>query len=613
MKLNSAQEEAIRHHEGPCMVLAGPGSGKTLTLAKRIEYLISKYQVRPEEILVITFTREASREMQQRFSQISGSAQLPVTFGTFHGIYYGILKWAYGFRADSILGEEEKYQILYAILNSAKLDLCEDVEDEKEYIREIIAEISAVKNSGQKIDEYYSQKHGGTFADIYQMYERERTRRQKVDFDDMLILCLKLFKKRPDILKKWQDKFSYFLIDEFQDVNRVQYEVLKMLAYPSNNLFVVGDDDQAIYRFRGADPEIMLGFPTDYPGTKKIVLNVNYRSTGYIVKGAQRVIFHNDKRYNKDFHAKQGQGDCIHVQEVKDVLEESRYVAEAIRTEIKNGTDLSQIAVLFRTSLDARVLAETLMEYDVPFYMRERLNNIYDHFIARNIKSYLFIACGSHSRKNFLDIMNCPVRYLSRESMEEKEITFEDLRNFYCDKEWMLDRIDQFEWDMKMIKDKTPLSAIQYIRKKIGYDEYLKEYAKNRHLDQTKLFEVLNQIEEKAASFKDTKSFIDYTEEYGKILKDKQNQQSKTGKAVSLMTMHGAKGLEYEAVFVIQGNEGVIPYKKAKLKEELEEERRMFYVAMTRAKRKLTISYVKTKNGKELLPSRFVNELLLGI
>lgn len=611
MGLNKAQQEAVTHFEGPCMVLAGPGSGKTLTIAKRIEYLISRYQVRPEEILVITFTREASYEMQQRFLYITEGHRMPVTFGTFHGIYYGILKWAYGFGPGSVLGEEEKYQILYTVLSSLQLDL--EVEDEKECIQELIAEIGIVKNNGIEIEYYESEKQGTQFKKIYLEYEKERKKRRKVDFDDMLILCLRLFQTQPDILKQWQDKFRYILVDEFQDVNQVQYEVLKLLALPENNIFVVGDDDQAIYRFRGADPAIMLGFPQDYKNVKKVVLDVNYRSAGYIVSGAQKVIRHNEKRYKKKIQAQQKDGNCIHVQEVKDVLEESHYVVKKIKEANDQGVEFQQMAVLFRTSMDVIVLAETLMEYNIPFSMKERLQNIYEHFIARNLNSYLSIADGLMDRRYFLDIMNCPLRYLARDSMEENVISFEKLRIFYEDKEWMLDRVDQFEWDIKMIKNKTPFAAIQYIRKKIGYDEYIKEYAQKRHLKEEDLFSILQQIEDRAAVFKTTEEWFEYIKEYTRLLKGREASVKKEEKGVALMTMHKAKGLEYDTVFVIQGNEGVIPYKKAKVMEELEEERRMFYVAMTRAKRKLIISYVKTKNGKALSPSRFVEELLVGI
>lgn len=614
MHLNKAQQKAACHFQGPCMVLAGPGSGKTLTIAARIENLIKRYKVRPEEILVITFTRYASYEMQSRFRSLMGGVCPPVTFGTFHGIYYGILRWAYGFTSANILTQEESSRLLGQILALPELDLQLEVEDEQDFIRDLLTEIGKVKNSGTDIHTYKASVCPEAFEDIYQMYEKKRKEMRKIDFDDMLLLCYELFRSRPDILEKWQTRFRYILVDEFQDVNKIQYEILKMLALPQNNLFVVGDDDQSIYHFRGADPSIMLGFVKDYPNAAQILLDVNYRSTAHILNGALRVIGHNVQRFSKEIKPYAGKGECVHVQEVLDVTEEGKYVIDSIKSRMEQGIPAREIAVLFRTNKDARVLAEMLAEYQIPFEMKENIQNIYDHFIARNMKSYLKLASGSRERRYFLDIMNCPKRYLSRECMESFKSSFEEMRRFYCDKAWMQDRIDQFEWDIHMMENKTPYAAIQYVRKKIGYDEFLKEYAKIRRIREEDLFEILYELQERSKEFSTFEDWFAYIENYGKMLKEKKSRSRKDGtkdEGVALMTMHGAKGLEFDTVFVIEGNEGVTPYRKAKLDEEIEEERRMFYVAMTRAKKKLVISYVKTKNGKELSPSRFVKELLL--
>lgn len=612
MGLNQAQQEAVCHYKGPCMVLAGPGSGKTLTIARRIEYLIQQYKVRPEEILVITFTKYASGEMQQRFHKIMGGQKLPVTFGTFHGIYYGILRWAYRFDASNIFTEEEKYELIDQIIRLPELMIQEEIEDSREYIKELLGEIGRVKNNHWDIETYESAEHGAVFTEIFKLYEQKRKQQKKIDFDDMLVLCYELFRTRPDILAKWQERFQYILVDEFQDVNVVQYEVLKMLALPLNNLFVVGDDDQSIYRFRGAKPGIMLGFPKDYPQSKTISLNINYRSSGNIVTGALRVIRHNAARYDKKLTAENEKGECVHVQELKDTLEEARYVADTIRTFQQRNITLSNMAILYRTNVDARVMAEILMERQIPFHMKERIQHIYDHFIARNIKSYFYLALGMRDRKYVYDIMNCPKRYLSRGSMENQTVSFEELRRFYCDKAWMQDKIDTFEWDIRMLEQKTPFAAIVYIRKKVGYDDYLKEYAASRQINAEELFEILDQIEERSKEFQTFEEWFAYVDRFEEMVKQKRQEKQERGKeGVSLLTMHSAKGLQYEAVFMIGSNEGVIPYKKAKLAQEIEEERRMFYVGMTRARQKLIISYVKTKNGKEQSPSRFVEELLV--
>ena len=600
MSLNHAQTEAVAHNKGPCMVLAGPGSGKTLTIAKRIEYLIMKHKVRPEEILVITFTKYAAWEMKNRTRSICGPSSYAVTFGTFHGIYYGILKWAYRLNQSNLLSDEEKYRILREILPGIDWDQEPEADEEKDYLQELAIEIGNVKNNCMDIEEYEPVKYTTEkFRKLYRTYEETKKKYRKIDFEDMLIQCRDLFMKRPDILKKWQEKFQYILVDEFQDVNQAQYDVVRMLAAPQDNLFVVGDDDQSVYGFRGAKPGIMMEFMKDYPKARQILLDVNYRSSGYIVKGALRVIGNNKIRFEKKIEAFRKPDETVHVQEVKDPVQEAEYVLERIREYREKGVSYTEMAVLYRTNVDARAMSELMTEYQIPFVMKEHLNNIYEHFIALDMISYLRLSQGEYDRKYFLQIANRPNRYLTRESMKTGNVSYESLRRYYRDKDWMVDRIDQLEWDMKMICDKTPYAAIQYIRKRMGYDEFLKEYAAYRKISSEDLFAVLEEIWQNSKG-------------YGKMLKE-QNKKNGEKEGVNLMTMHAAKGLEFDTVFVIEANEGSCPYKKAIADEEIEEERRLFYVAMTRAKRKLVISYVKEKNGKDLLPSRFVSELLLNV
>ena len=613
MSLNHAQTEAVAHNKGPCMVLAGPGSGKTLTIAKRIEYLIMKHKVRPEEILVITFTKYAAWEMKNRTRSICGPSSYAVTFGTFHGIYYGILKWAYRLNQSNLLSDEEKYRILREILPGIDWDQEPEADEEKDYLQELAIEIGNVKNNCMDIEEYEPMKYTTEkFRKLYRTYEETKKKYRKIDFEDMLIQCRDLFMKRPDILKKWQEKFQYILVDEFQDVNQAQYDVVRMLAAPQDNLFVVGDDDQSVYGFRGAKPGIMMEFMKDYPKARQILLDVNYRSSGYIVKGALRVIENNKIRFEKKIEAFRKPDETVHVQEVKDPVQEAEYVLERIREYREKGVSYTEMAILYRTNVDARAMSELMTEYQIPFVMKEHLNNIYEHFIALDMISYLRLSQGEYDRKYFLQIANRPNRYLTRESMKTGNVSYESLRRYYRDKDWMVDRIDQLEWDMKMICDKTPYAAIQYIRKRMGYDEFLKEYAAYRKIPSEDLFAVLEEIWQNSKGYGTIKEWFEHIESYGKMLKE-QNKKNGEKEGVNLMTMHAAKGLEFDTVFVIEANEGSCPYKKATADEEIEEERRLFYVAMTRAKRKLVISYVKEKNGKDLLPSRFVSELLLNV
>ena len=612
MSLNKAQKEAVSHKEGPCLVLAGPGSGKTLTIAKRIEYLIKVNKVRPEEILVITFTKYAAGEMRSRFQYVMEGRRLPVTFGTFHGIFYGILKWAYGLDQSNILSEEEKNQLLKDILKKMDWEQNEKSQ-EADFLQELSEEIGNIGNNGIDIEDYESQRYPkAKFRELYRTYEAEKKKYRKLDFEDMLIWCKKLFIERPDLLAKWQEKYRYVLVDEFQDINQVQYEVIQMLSAPENNLFVVGDDDQSVYGFRGAKPGIMKDFMRDYPDAKRILLDINYRSTAHIVKGALRVIEHNKDRYEKEIKPFQEADETVHVQEAKDPVDESQYILEQIREYEKKGVKLTQMAVLYRTAEDARVLAETFTQYQIPFTMKERIHHLYEHFVCTDICCYFRLALGIYDRGDFLEIANRPKRYLSRGSMEETPVTYESLRRFYCDKDWMQDRIDQLEWDMKMICAKTPYAAIQYIRKGIGYDEFLKEYAIGHQMEYPELKGVMDELQERTKEFQTLQEWLEHVEEYKCTLK---TQRQKNGgiDGITCLTMHGAKGLEYDVVFVIESNEGVTPYKKAKTPEELEEERRLFYVAMTRAKKKLFITYIKEKNGKSKSPSRFIEELLVTV
>lgn len=607
MGFNEAQTQAIQHTDGPCLVLAGPGSGKTLTIVNRVKYLIEKQKVRPEEILVVTFTRFAAAEMKSRLCLVMGKRDLPVTVGTFHGIYYGILKWAYRMNQENILSETEKYQILRGVINKERMEIF----DEEDFIQDIAAEIGKVKNNRIPLEEFVSEKcSADAFRNIYRNYEQHRKELKKIDFDDMLVLCYELFRSRPDVLAQWQKKFRYVLIDEFQDINRIQYDVIRMLAQPENNLFVVGDDDQAIYGFRGADSELMLGFGKDFPDAKQILLGMNYRSTANIVQNSLKLIENNVERYSKKLEANREGGSCLHIQEVKDPVEEAEYVLEEIQKCKENGIKEEEIAILFRVHTDARAVVEAMVERKIPFQMKEHLPNIYEHFIAKDIMAYFRLATGARHRQDFLQIMNRPKRYLGRDSVAGAKVSFEDMRKFYCDKDWMIDRIDQFEWDVKMLMKMAPYAAIQYIRKRIGYDDFLKEYAFTHQINRSDLNEVLAEIEEAAKAFSSVEEWFAHVEEYTETLKVKEKERNRPRSGVRLMTIHASKGLEFKQVFLIAANEGRIPYQKAKTDKEIEEERRLFYVAMTRAKDFLKICYVKIKNGKEVAPSRFVDELL---
>ena len=615
MKLNRGQDEAIKHGNGPCMVLAPPGSGKTLIVTERTRYLIEESGVRPDQILVITFTRYAAREMKERFERLTAGKNYPVTFGTFHSIFYGILKCAYGIGANNLMSEKESSVLLQEVLDQTDIESTPEVEDEEELVRELLREVGMVKNGLCHLKDFHSKYlTQDEFAEVFRSYEHQKKELKKFDFDDMLVQCYALFRKKPEILQGWQKRFKYILIDEFQDINRVQYEVIRMLAAPRYNLFVVGDDDQSIYGFRGAKPELMLYMKQEFPSLRTISLTVNYRSTEFITGAAARVILHNDTRFYKRVQSFRGRGQNVHVQEVLDEQEEAQYVTEEIQKKLDQGIKPGEIAVLFRTAVQARMISEILSEHRIPFEMRDYVTNFYRHFIVKDMMAYLQLAAGKRDRSLFLTICNRPLRYLARNSMENRQVNFEDLRKFYCDKDWMLDIIDQFDVDVRMMKNMAPYAAIQYIRKKIGYDDFLKEYAEKHQISWKKLMDVMAELEERSKNFK---SYDEWEIHIAKYTQELEEQQAKARKIkgerenkVQLMTIHSAKGLEFEDVFVIHANEGEIPHQKAEKKDEIEEERRLFYVALTRAKNNLCISYITQKNGNSIKPSRFVEELL---
>lgn len=615
MAFNEAQKQAILHKEGPMLVLAGPGSGKTTVITNRIRYLTRYENVNPSSILVITFTRAAAREMEERYNKMSqqeesaGSGR--VSFGTFHSVFFRILKLAYGFTAANIVREEQKIQCIREYME--KLDL--DVEDEAEFVSSILAEISMVKGEGLSLEHYYSKNCGeDVFRSLYQGYEQFLRKYALVDFDDMLIMCYELFRQRTDILSAWQKKYQYFLIDEFQDINRIQYEIVKMLALPENNLFIVGDDDQSIYRFRGSKPEIMLGFETDYPNAKKTLLGVNYRSSREIIEAAGRLICHNEKRFFKELQSARGQGKPVITRVFEDAREEVTAIAEEIRDYHRAGLAYGDVAVLFRTNIGARLLVEKFMEYNIPFQMKDVLPNLYDHWIARDILTYMEIAEGNRERGAFLRIINRPKRYVSRDAFDSPAVDLEKLKSFYQDRGWMLDRLEQLEYDLSMLKGMAPAAAVNYIRKAVGYDDYLREYAQIRRLKAEELLDTADQILESASGYKTMDAWKQHMAEYKEqLLKKAQEAREHTGndgESVPIMTMHGAKGLEFPVVYIPDANEGVTPHNKAALDADMEEERRMFYVAMTRAKDRLHVYYTRERYHKRQEVSRFVREYL---
>ena len=605
MNYNKSQQQAIRHKDGPMLVLAGPGSGKTAVITQRTKQLIEYENIDPSNILVITFTRAAAQEMKQRFLAATGEERTKVTFGTFHAIFFMVRKLAYHFDSGNIISEEQRYQFMREILSYHHLEY----RDEGEFIGDVLTEISRVKNEQIPLEHFYSSSCGEeVFRKIYREYDERLKRNRLIDFDDMLTYTYELFSQRKDILSAWQKKYRYILIDEFQDINLIQWKIMCMLAAPENNLFVVGDDDQSIYRFRGSKPEIMLGFQKIYPQAKIVNLEVNYRCEPPIVEAAMRLIAHNEERFPKKIRAGKAGKQKVRFQYFEDCYKENAFLAEDIRQTVQNGVPLSEIAVLFRTNMQPRALMEYMVSANLAFQTKDRIPDIYEHWIARDFFTYIRIAQGSDSRADFLSIMNRPKRYIGRDSLPDETVCFDEWMKLYEEQPWIAERIEKLWYDLKHLSRLSPYAAINYIRRGIGYDDYLAEYAEYRNANKEDFYEVADEILASAKGYRTFEEWFAHIEEYRQELKRLAQEKRRNQNAVTFATLHSAKGLEFTKVYLIDVNEGVMPYKKAVLKQDVEEERRLFYVGMTRAKESLTICSVKKMRGKEVELSRFIKE-----
>ena len=604
--LSKQQLQAVRHLDGPAMVLAGPGSGKTTVITRRVQYLIENH-VLPEHILVITFTRAAANEMQERFSTLMGGTPGRVSFGTFHAIFFQILKHAYGYTFESILREDERYRIVMDLARSIGLE----AGDLREWATDALAEISRVKAEQIPVAHYYSvSTPQELFRQIYDGYRKKQDLLRKIDFDDMCVYTAQLFQKRQDILQTWQQHFRYILVDEFQDINLLQYQIVRMLSGPQDNLFIVGDDDQSIYRFRGSRPEIMLGFPNDYPRAKIIQLSDNYRSTPAIVAASGAVISVNKKRYRKALRSMSETDEPIEFIECEDMETEMLCLVKGIRRSLDAGLRPSDIAVLTRTNTEGREPALRLAEFQIPCRMKDAVPFLWDHWIAQDMISYLKLTGVEMERQDFLRVCNHPNRYITRKSAYAKRISFEGLKAYYKDKDWMMPYLDSFEHLILAIQPMRPYAAINFIRKGGGYDDYLREYARKRKIEEGELLQLADEIQDSSRGCLTCEDWMSRIEEYRKRTEEqKKESQNRSSDCVTLATLHASKGLEFTEVYLLNVNEGMIPYQRAFMEDEVEEERRLFYVGMTRAKRKLHLLWVKERYNRHMEPSRFLEPL----
>ncbi|SHH25210.1 ATP-dependent helicase [Tepidibacter thalassicus] len=608
--LSENQKAAVNHFKGPCMVLAGPGSGKTRVISYRIINLIENLNVNPENILAISFTRASSIEMRDKSVKLSSIEGInKVSFGTFHSVFFKILRSFRGYKLENILDEKEKKYIIKNILKSMNIENGE----EEEIINGVINEISFLKNELMNIYDFESSIISkDEFLKVYIMYENYKDDMKKIDFDDMLINTYNLLRENENILNIIRRRYKYILIDEFQDINKVQFEVLKLISKPFENIFVVGDEDQSIYGFRGARPDFLLEFEKYFSSVKIIVLDINYRSTINIIKKSCKLISNNKKRYIKNIKGVKGYGEDIVIINPDDSEEEAKKIGNLILENIsKFNLQYSDFAVIYRTNIQSRALIDVFMDMNIPFMIRDTVVSIYDHWVVKDIISYLKVSIDNTLKEEFFRIINKPFRYISKESikMAMTDGNFLDNIKMKCGlKPWQINTIEELESDLNYIKTMSAKDAISYIRTSCEYDRYLIEYCEKRKIKITGLFEVLSEIEGSASNFSNICDYLTHIENVKEEISKQKSENCKD--RVTFTTIHSAKGLEFKNVFIVGAIEGVIPHDKSLEKDEyVEEERRLFYVAMTRAMDKLYILSPKNKYGKKACISRFVEEI----
>lgn len=607
---NKSQIQAISHMDGPAMVLAGPGSGKTTVITHRIKNLIEKAEVRPENILVVTFTKAAAISMQKRFSTLmnGGKGQL-VTFGTFHSVFYKILRKSRRYEATEILSERQKTDYIREIIGRYGISS----NDISELSQNIINDIGNIKGNMLNAQEYEpSCCKKEDFIKVYNAYNLELKKDGKMDFDDILRECYLLLCENHTILEQWRELYKYILIDEFQDINRIQMNIIELLASPLNNIFVVGDDDQSIYGFRGARPEIMIEFKDYYPEAELIVLDVNYRSTQSIINVAGRVIENNKTRLDKCAHANNDKDFQPDIRKFRNQVEELKFVVSKIKEYENQGISLSEMAILVRNNSQIQEISSFLKNRKIEAESGKHRSNIYNGMVAKDILSYVRGALkfdGTYFNEDLIYVLNKPQRYISRQVVLSVNMNISAVRRIYSK-----NNIDSFLFHIEMIRKLPPQAALSYIRKGAGYEEYLHLYAIESNIPMSGLLKQLEQLVQECSKFNTLEHWINSIDSAqnseGQNFGKKSSGEGGTNNRINIMTMHGSKGLEFKAVFIVDANQGIIPTSKALRERDFEEERRLFYVAITRAIDYLNVYAVEERLGCPIEVSMFVEEML---
>ncbi|MCM1568921.1 MAG: ATP-dependent helicase [Roseburia sp.] len=617
-ELNDAQRKAVAYGaEDPLLVLAGPGSGKTFTLTKRILFLIEQAHISPEKILVLTFAKSAALDMQRRFQEQPElkNQTYPVNFGTFHSVFYSILCQSHVLKPECFLSESGKRNLLLPLIKDYFAEKKEGyIGSPYKEAADLLSAFSFYKNTWdrEKTLQRLSPVWKDAFDGIFHMYEQKRISCGGFDFDDILLECLKLFRQNQNGLHSWQERFPYLLLDEFQDINPVQYQAIRLLG-EAGRIFAVGDDDQSIYGFRGSSPACMRQFAKDFRA-KQILLDVNYRSNPDIVKASLLVIGENQERFPKNLRAyksSETEEDTVKVRYFPQRQEQTAYLLEQLGKIPGAQTG----AVLFRTNIQMQRVAASLKRAGIPYTVREKSQNIYEHFVVRDMMAYLTLAdkAGKSKSDDLLQIINKPMRYVSREVMAMGQPDLPKLLAYYeqspesAGKEAAIKELVKLQQQLKRMEGMSPFLAIQYIRKVVGYENYLYRLAGKNEREWTEWRELLEWLSGEAVFFENVQDWTVFQRQKDRVkaapVREPENH------SVQLMTVHASKGLEFDRVWIPDCNERIFPYGQMHDSETLEEERRIFYVAMTRAKKSLELLCLTGTADSPRQPSRFLTPI----
>ena len=613
MTLNDKQLEAVNHTEGPCLVLAGAGSGKTRVLTERIIKLIDD-GVSPYNILAITFTNKAAKEMRVRVQNKIGDVANSIFIGTFHSFGLRILRENYdaiGYSSNiTILDTDDTKSLIKRILK-------ENSFDPADYdIKHIISKISSAKNDGispLEFSKLFLNEHDKVIGLVYEKYLKLLKENNSVDFDDLLLKPVEIFKKRKDILEKYQERFRYILVDEYQDTNSIQYELCKMLAKKYNNIFVVGDANQSIYSWRNADYRNILNFEKDYKNAHVVLLEENYRSTNTILKAANSVIKNNNEGTKLNLWTSIGDGEKVEYIRVEDEIKESSFVINKIKELVNEGYSYSDFAVLYRTNAQSRTVEEAFVRNNIPY----NIIGSYYFYNRKEIKdliAYLNLIYNTNDSVSLERVINTPKRGIGTKTIDNirEKANMNDISLFDA-----IDSGKELEFKkliLELIEDSKTMNLSDLIEDVLVKTGLRREYELDKSIESDTKVENLNEFKSLAVNFEDNGIYDLSTFLENIMLVSDKGQYAEDDNNVNIMTLHSAKGLEFNIVFILGMEEGIFPHSRSfESAKELEEERRLCYVGITRAKKKLYLLSARTRTlyGRTsgTIESRFIKEI----